>query len=135
MRTEVAVTDSHALVWYVRGRWKRLGSKARKLFERAETGKAVIYVPVVVLVEVFEAARSGIIHLELGTAVWAEQLFSSGGFLPADLTVDIVLRAEGLYAIPERGDRLIAATAAHLGFPLITRDPEIAELAAVPVVW
>lgn len=135
MRTEFAVTDSHALIWYALRRRKRLGPKARKLFEQADRGKAAIHIPVLVLVEVFEAARSGIVRLEHGAAVWAERLFSSGSFFPVDLTVDIALRAEDLYGIPERGDRLIAATAAHLGVPLMTRDPEIAKLAAVPVVW
>lgn len=51
-----------------------------------------------------------------------------------DLTAAIVLRAEALYDIRERGDRLIAATAAVLDVPLITRDPEIGR-AGVEVVW
>lgn len=42
---------------------------------------------------------------------------------------------EALYAIPGRGDRLIAATAAELDGPLITRDPEIARVAAVDLIW
>jgi predicted nucleic acid-binding protein len=36
-----------------------------------------------------------------------------------------VARAHELFGIAERGDRLIAATAAVLDYPLITRDPEI----------
>jgi predicted nucleic acid-binding protein len=46
-----------------------------------------------------------------------------------------VLRADGLYEIPERGDRLIAATAAELDVPLITRDREIGRASGVAVVW
>jgi predicted nucleic acid-binding protein len=46
-----------------------------------------------------------------------------------------VLRAQALYSIPERGDRLIAATAAHMDLPLITRDPEIARAAGVELHW
>ena len=49
--------------------------------------------------------------------------------------IAIVLRAHTLYAIPERGDRLIAATAAELDCPLITRDPEIARAAGVDLIW
>ena len=52
-----------------------------------------------------------------------------------DLTAAIVLRSQELYAIPERGDRLVAATAAELDCPLITRDPEIAAAAGVEVIW
>lgn len=135
MKTEIAVTDSHALIWYARQRRKRLGVRARRLFERADRGKAAIYVPVLVVVEISEAANKGTIQLDGGAMVWAERLFSSGSFFPVDLTVDIVAQAERLYGIPERGDRLIAATAAHLRLPLITRDPEIAETAGVPLIW
>jgi predicted nucleic acid-binding protein len=52
-----------------------------------------------------------------------------------DLGVEIVMKAEELYAIRERGDRLIAATAAVLDLPLITRDPEIANAAGVELLW
>ena len=44
------------------------------------------------------------------------------------------MTAHELLAIPERADRLIAATARSLGLPLITRDQTIAA-AGVEVVW
>src|SRR6202035_2465704 len=43
------------------------------------------------------------------------------------------LRRQRLYAIAERGDRLIAATAAVFDLPLITRDPDIAAAAWILV--
>jgi predicted nucleic acid-binding protein len=43
--------------------------------------------------------------------------------------------AQRLYAIAERGDRLIAATAATLDLPQITRDPQIAAAAGVECLW
>jgi predicted nucleic acid-binding protein len=46
-----------------------------------------------------------------------------------------VSRSHDLFAIPERGDRLIAATAMELGVPLVTRDPQIAKAADVDVIW
>lgn len=132
---EIAVTDAHPLVWYARGEWRKLGPGARSLFERAETGRASIYVPTLALVEIGENARRGRIALQTGFSDWVSGLLGVSGFFPVDLTLDIVRRAEELYSIPERGDRLIAATAAHLGYPLITRDPEIAVAAGVDVVW
>jgi PIN domain nuclease of toxin-antitoxin system len=133
--TEVAVTDTHALVWYALERWGKLGRRARELYRRADAGKALIYVPAVVCVELSEVVWSGRIRLDPGFTQWCRALLSSGHFLAADLTLEIVLCADGLYAVPERGDRLIAATAMHLGLPLITRDPRIAEAAGVDVVW
>ncbi len=132
---EVAVTDSHPLIWYALSRWHQLGSSARKVYERADEGSVAIYVPTVALVEIFEAAHRGTFRPPHGASQWAERLFSSGNFFPVDLTVEIVLHAESLYAIPERGDRLVAATAAHMDVPLLTRDAEIADAAGVRVVW
>jgi len=132
---EIAVTDTHPLVWYAQGHHRRLGSTARRIFDAAELGQAVIYVPTLSLVEVGEGLRRGTVRVGDSFSGWAEKLFSSRSFISVDLTRDVVQRAEELYAIPERGDRLIAATAAHLGFPLITRDPEIARAAGVDVVW
>lgn len=87
------------------------------------------------MVEAFEAARRGVVALEGGASAWAQGLFSTGSFFPVDLTMEIVLKAEELYAIPERGDRLIAATAAFLELPLITRDPDVEAVAGVDVIW
>lgn len=135
MKLEVAVTDAHALIWYARGRWRSLGRRAKQIYESAEAGRAAIYVPSVAVVEVFEAARRGVVTLEGGSSTWAQGLFSTGSFFPVDLTMEIVLKAEELYAIPERGDRLIAATAALWEIPLITRDPDVEGVAGVEVIW
>jgi PIN domain nuclease of toxin-antitoxin system len=125
--TSVAVTDSHALIWYSAGPGRKLGRAARALFAKAERQQAIVYVPALVLVEIAEVIRRGALRHDGGFTRWARRLFSSGGFVPADLTTDVVLAAEALYAIPERGDRLIAATAVHLEVPLITVDPVFAD--------
>lgn len=131
----VAVTDSHALIWYAMGPSRKLGRRARGLFARAESGQATIYVPSLVLVEIAEAVRRGVIVCEGGFSRWAERLLASGHFPSADLSADVVLEAEALYAIPERGDRLIAATAAHLDVPLITNDPAMTRVPSIRTIW
>ena len=133
--TTVAVTDSHALIWYTIGPGRKLGRAARALFARAERGEATVYVPVLVLVEVAEAVRLGRLRCDGGFARWARGLLASGRFVAADLTADVVLEADGLYAIPERGDRLIAATARHLGCPLITSDRLLARVPSLKTMW
>lgn len=133
--TEIAVSDTHALLWYARAEWKKLGSEARKVYTAADEGRAVIHIPTLSLVELSEAARRGSIRFSEGFSGWTTRLFSSGRFFPADLTTKVVLHAEALYAIPERTDRLIAATAAQLGYPLLTRDAEIGSAAGVQTIW
>jgi PIN domain nuclease of toxin-antitoxin system len=131
----VAVTDTHALMWWTLGPSKKLGRRARALFSHVEQRRASIYVPVLALVEVGEAFRRGGLRTDLTCARWTERLLRSGQFLTADLTPDIVLEAESLYTIPERTDRLIAATAVHLECPLITRDPAMSRIAGLTTVW
>lgn len=133
--TSLAVIDTHALLWALTGQRRRLGRAARALIERADRGTAALYVPTIVLVEIGEAEGRGVIRLRGGFDAWLEGLLSSGRYHAADLTPGIVRRAQGRYAIPERSDRLIAATAVELDLPLVTRAPEIGAAAGVEVVW
>ncbi len=132
--TEIAVTDTHALLWWATGRSQRLGRKARRVFERVDAGKAVVYVPALSLVEVGDAAHRGLVRLQGGTLEWLKRLLGSGRYVPAALDAEVVVLAEELRGIRERTDRLIAATAIHLDLPLMTRDPSIAA-AGVSVIW
>lgn len=130
----LAVVDTHALIWYAGQRWSKLGRDARRVFEETEAGNGALFVPTLTMVELGEAVRRGQVKLPGGLATFGRRLFSSGLFIPVDLTWDIVQRAEELMVIPERGDRLIAATAMELDYPLITRDPEIAAAAGLQLI-
>lgn len=135
MTARAAVVDTHALLWAATGQTRRLGRRALRWMERVEAGLASLYVPTTVLVEVGEAVWRGKVLLDGGFDAWVDAMLSTGRYFAADLTVAIVRRAQTLHSIPERGDRLIAATAAELDLPLITRDPSIAQAAKVAVVW
>lgn len=131
----LAVTDTHALMWWSRGDTKKLGRTARSWFEKTESGRAAIYVPMFSLIEVAEAMRRGFFERSRTFEAWTRQLLASGAFIAVDLTPDILYEAESLYAIPERGDRLIAATALHLDYPLITRDPAVKAVRGLETIW
>ena len=131
----LAVTDTHALMWWSNGDVRRLGRAARTFFEKAESGAAAIYVPAFSLLEVAEAMRRGVFDPSKTFAKWAKQVLGTGQFIAVDLTLEVLFEAESLYAIPERGDRLIAATAKHLGYPLITRDPAVRRIRGLETIW
>lgn len=56
-------------------------------------------------------------------------------FVPLDPDVAVTLRAVPRVLIPDMPDRIIVATARHLGLPLITRDAAIHRSGVVPVIW
>jgi PIN domain nuclease of toxin-antitoxin system len=131
----LAVSDTHALIWYATGATRKLGREARRVFERADAGRAAVHVPTITLVEIADEARKGSIRFDEPFSAWCEGLFSSGRFFSASLSLATVFCAEGLYAIAERSDRLIAATAVQLGLPLITRDLDIGDAAGIEIIW
>jgi PIN domain nuclease of toxin-antitoxin system len=67
----------------------------------------------------FEKNRIGIDLLQI------ENLLNSKNYQLEPLTLEILKTASKINDIPELHDRVIAATAAYLGFPIITNDPVI----------
>lgn len=131
-----AVLDTHALIWWLAGRMRSLGRAARAFVERVDTGEAVAHVPALVLVELSEAIRRGSFALNEPFDVFVQRLENTPSrYRVEPLDAAIVARAHALHDIPERGDRLIAATAQHLGLPLFTRDPHIARVVGRDVLW
>jgi len=133
----LAVTDAHALIWATTGQLRRLGRKARAFFDRVETGDAVLYVPTHVLLEMGEAHAAGDFAFAGGHSfdAWVERLTHSGRYVPVELSIDVVRRAQDFYDIPERGDRIVAATASVLECAVVTRDPAIGRMAGVETIW
>lgn len=131
-----AVTDAHPLIWVVEGKVKRLGRLARRFFEAVDAGEGLLLIPTMVLVELGEAAhRNKVNFTGQRFADWLATIATVPNYQILPLTLDVVMAAESLRGIPERTDRLIAATALVHGCPLISRDPEIARVADVPLLW
>ena len=75
-------------------------------------------------------ARRGLVRLADGVTGWTRGLFGTGRFFAAELTVDIVLRAETLHGIRERTDRLSRRRPLSSGI----RDRRM-EQSGINVVW
>lgn len=52
------VTDTHSLIWYLEDD-PRLGPDANQAFEACDRGEAVIYIPVICLVEIVYLCEKG----------------------------------------------------------------------------
>ena len=131
---DAAVTDTHPLIFHAAGN-RRLGARAARLFDRCESGAAVLYVPVAVMWECSVLARAGRIAIRQGVREFFEDLFSNPSYQPLDLMPEHVYTADALTFTRDPFDALIVAAARAIDLPLVTRDAAIQESRRVAVIW
>ena len=116
------VTDTQAIIHYMENK-KPISKTINKIFENADEGKTIIYIPAVVLMEIlylFEKKR-----IKTNILDSKRLIKNSQNYIEQELNFDIIERAFEIDDIPELHDRLIAATASYLCVPLLTNDPVI----------
>jgi len=129
------VTDTHALIHHVTDYKRRLGRRARDIFDRADRGTDIILVPFTVLEEVMLLSEVGKIRIPLPFRDFIVSLAQADNF---DLGVNdtaVLLEAATFTSIRDPYDRMIIAQARVAGLPLITGDGKIHESALVRTVW
>lgn len=129
------VTDTHALIHHVTDRKRRLGRRARDIFDRADRGSDTIIVPFTVLEEVLLLSEVGKIRIPLPFRDFVISLDKADNF---DLGVNdtaLLLEAATFTTIKDPYDRMIIAQARVVGLPLITGDGEIQDSSLVRTVW
>ncbi len=131
----IYVTDTHALVFAATSKRGRLGRTARRILQASNEGKHSIVVPGTVLEEVMRLIEKRVIRLKIPFSRWAEEMDESPNFQVQPYTLEILLEAEGLSTIRDPADRVIVATARHLGCALISADEAIQDEGWVETVW
>lgn len=129
------VTDTHGLIWYLEND-QRLSSSARAAFEACDRGELIIYVPTICLVEIVYLAEKGRIPANFKARLDAVLEAGTSGLVPTDLTAEVVdvLSSVSRTDVPDMPDRIIAATALHLGLPVISKDSKIQAL-NISTIW
>lgn len=126
------VVDTHALWWYLTSP-KRLTAAANAVFRLAETGNATIVVPAITVAEFY------FLSVKLGQPVAPSRLFalltSVGAIELSDLGQAQLEKLDGFPEIPEMHDRLIAAEAAVLDAPVLTRDARLTASPQIETIW
>ena len=130
------ITDTHALIWHLQSH-ANLSSKAQTIFDDADNGEVVIFIPTIVLVEIIYLTEKGRIAQDLVQSVL--QLLQSGSsnyqIAPLDLSTVQSLAQISRAVVPDMPDRIIAATALTLSAPLLSRDSAIAQSAQIQAIW
>ena len=130
-----AVADTHAAVWYVFDN-PRMSDRANDFIDAAVAAGLKIAVSSISLAEIVYLVEK----LRLPASAYHEvrnALADSGNILVEEaFTSEIVesLRRVSREDVPDMPDRIVAATALHLGVPVISRDARI-RASSVETIW
>ena len=132
---KMAVVDTHTVIWALL-RPELLSQQARDIFRQAQQQRLKMAVPSICLVEVTYLVEKG--RLDSATRDFLLQALqdpeSAVELVPLDFEVADALARVPRDEVPDMPDRIIAATAVHLGLPLVSRDRKI-RASSVTTIW
>ena len=100
--------------------------------EVTEHGLHTVWIPAATLVEILYLSEKNRIPLSLQEV--KRKLDEAENYRIVDLGFDIIELAGAIKEL-ETFDRLIVATAKHLGVPILTSDKEIKDKSGIEVIW
>ncbi|MCH8042289.1 MAG: PIN domain-containing protein [Planctomycetes bacterium] len=126
------VVDTHAMFWYLTSS-PRLGQRARDAFASGVNGEAILFVPAIVLAELFFLNEKVGRPLEFSDEF--RNIQQSGLFVFVPFTPQDVLDFDDHRDVSEMHDRMIVGAAHRLNASCLTRDAQIVASKIVPTVW
>jgi len=129
-----AVADTHALIWYVHSN-PTLSTAAKAVFDDATAlgdQVAISSISLAEMIYLVEKRRieTTTLDLVLATLDLGEMLVE----VQVDRAVAVAMHSIPRAEVPDMPDRIIAATALHLGVPVISRDGKI-RASSVATIW
>jgi PIN domain nuclease of toxin-antitoxin system len=128
-------TDTHAFVYHVVGQSRKLGRRARAVFDRVERGLDTLLIPFTVLEEMMLLSEVGKVHLPMPFRDLLISFMRADNFELGVNDPQLLLEAAALHGIKDPYDRLIVAQARVAGMPLVTGDEAIHDSRLVRTVW
>ena len=130
------VIDTQIAVWYFEDAG-RLSKLAESRLKEAVRDGETIFISAITIVEIIYLVEKGRLSQPMLELLLDELQMVNSSFLTQSLTADIAetLAKIPRSTVPDMPDRIIAATALHLGLPLITSDGNIHKLTNVETIW
>ncbi len=127
------VTDTHSLVWYLTDS-PQLSPKAKTIFMEADEREEQIVIPCIVFFELLYVTEKKRIAPSFSTLLTV--VGSSRNYRVEPICLPIIRRTTDVPRdkIADPWDRIIAATALHVGLPLITRDQVFGKV-GLDTIW
>jgi PIN domain nuclease of toxin-antitoxin system len=129
------VSDTHAAIWYYAGD-PALSARARGRMDAVVAAGDSIVLASITLVEVAYLVEKGRVPPTTFDRLMATLADPAYHLVLAPLDAEIAdaLRRVPRADVPDMPDRIIAATALHLGLPVVSRDRKI-RASAIQTIW
>jgi PIN domain nuclease of toxin-antitoxin system len=129
------VADTHAVLWYLYND-PRLSSAAGTVMDEADRMGEQIAIASITLAEIVYLVEKGRIHsLAFERIMMAlEEVRATLVEIPFDRAIARAMSRIDRSQVPDLPDRIVAATALHLGIPLVSRDHKIRS-STVTTIW
>ena len=130
-----AVADTHSVIWYL-AQDSRLSSAAKLFIDDATQNGEQVGISSISLVEIVYLIERNRIPAESLSRLAAAIASPRSVLTEVALNMDVVRALTNVDStqIPDMPDRIIAATAAYLRVPLISRDTKI-QLSDLETIW
>ena len=112
---------------------RRLSEPVKAIFNCAESGNTIVYIPAIVFTEILYLSEKQRIDISIHDV--AEHLNRYPNYKEYPLSFSVIQSAARITDIKELHDRLIAGTSLYFNLDLISNDPDIQASEFVNTLW